>query len=385
MNNYIDMNDVEQLIIDRLTGQIGDEEDSRLEQLIARHHEVEQLWQQMQQVYAMRKAVSFENSFNADAAWLALQQKVNIPDSPQQAETDTVAFPSHIRPASGRVRWMRYGIAAAVTGIIVVAVYILSDLYRQAPATDKNVQIKLANGQLVQASPGDKAGALMDKARQTNIDPAAWNTLTVPPGKIYSFTLADGTEVWLDAASELKFPLLFTGLRRHVELKGEGFFKVAHKAEQPFIVQVNGLKVSVLGTEFNIKSYVKESSYIALISGSVSVQNDKGEEIVLQPGEAIIADAGSNLLRKEKFDEVAVLGWMQGLYYFRNEKLHDITTIAERWFDVPVQLQEPELADLRFTGALNRNKPVNTFLDLLASSGNIRYEWKDGKIVLSRN
>ncbi|HUP14152.1 MAG TPA: hypothetical protein VM187_18150, partial [Niastella sp.] len=80
MNNYIDMNDVEQLIIDKLTGQIGEEDDVRLSALIARHQEVEQLWQQMQQVFAMRKAVNFDQSFNAEDAWLALQQRVNIPD-----------------------------------------------------------------------------------------------------------------------------------------------------------------------------------------------------------------------------------------------------------------------------------------------------------------
>ena len=375
------MNDVEQLIIDRLTGQIGDEEDSRLEQLITRHHEVEQLWQQMQQVYAMRKAVSFENSFNADAAWLAMQQKVKLPDMPQQAEPDSVAMPAPVR----RIRWIRYGVAAAVAGIVIVSVYIIGGLYRNEAATPKNVQIKLANGQLVQASPGDKGGALMDKARQTKIDPAAWNTLTVPPGAIYSFKLSDGTEVWLDAATEFKFPLLFTGLQRNVELTGEGYFKVAHKAEQPFTVNVNGLTVKALGTEFNVKSYVNESCHIALVAGSVSVKNNKGEEVILHPGEAVIADAGGNNLRKENFDEAAVLGWMQGVYFFRDEQLRKITTIAERWFDIPFQLKEPEMANLRFTGALDRNKPVRTFLENLATSYNVHSEWKDGKIVLSRN
>src|SRR3954469_9030157 len=109
MNNYIDMNDVEQLIIDKLTGQIGEEDDLRLEELIAQHQDVEQLWQQMQQVYAMRKAVSFDQSFNMENAWQALQQKVNLPEPVAQPVTDTVA----ISIRHNHTHWWRYSIAAA--------------------------------------------------------------------------------------------------------------------------------------------------------------------------------------------------------------------------------------------------------------------------------
>jgi transmembrane sensor len=378
MNNFIDMNDVEQLIIDKLTGQIGDEEESRLEQLIARHHEVEQLWQQMQQVYAMRKAVSFENSFDADTAWQKLQQKVDIQPTPETAQPDTVA----IQPKTGRVRWMRVAMAAAVTGVIVVSLYLFTDWFGQDPAAAKAISIKLANGQTVQP---DSTNAWLSKARQSNINPGALNTITVPAGKMFNFQLPDGSEIWLNAESELKFPLSFTGVRRELQLKGEAYFKVAHKPEQPFVVMVNGLSVKALGTEFNVRSYVRESSLIALVTGSVVVQNDRDEQVILQPGEAAMADDNNNVLRKSTFDEQTALAWMKGLYYFRNEKLHDITIIAQRWFDVPVQLKEPGLAEIRFTGALNRNKPVNNFLDLLASTGYIRYEWKKGKGVISKN
>src|ERR1044071_2900622 len=124
MNNYIDMNDVEQLIIDKLTGHIGEEDDLRLSDLITRHQEVEQLWQQMQQVYAMRKAVSFEQSFNVEDAWLALQQKVNIPDRVTEPVTDTVAIPER----KNNTRWLRYAVAATVTGIIIISLVFFTDL-----------------------------------------------------------------------------------------------------------------------------------------------------------------------------------------------------------------------------------------------------------------
>lgn len=369
MNNFIDMNDVEQLIIDKLTGQIGDEEESRLEQLIARHHEVEQLWQQMQQVYAMRKAVSFENSFDADAAWQKLQKRVDI-DTVPQAEPDTVAIQSRVRPAY----WKRYAMAAAVAGIVILGVYLYTGSNRQGVATAKTIQVKLANGQLVQA---DSTNAWLSRARQMNIDPGAWNTITVPAGKMFNFQLADGSEIWLNAASELKFPLSFTGVRRELQLKGEGYFKVAHKAEQPFVVTINGLRVTALGTEFNIRSY--ESSMVALVSGSVMVQNSRGEQVILQPGEAVNSE-----LHKDPFDEQMVLAWMKGLYYFRNEKLHDIRVIAERWFDVEIVVEEG-LKEVRFTGALNRNKPVEGFLEVLMSTGVVKYERRGEKIFISKN
>jgi len=381
MNNYIDMNDVEQLIIDKLTGHIGEDEDFRLEELIARHQEVEQLWQQMQQVYAMRKAVSFDQSFNADAAWLALQQKVNIPDTTLEPVTDTVA----IHPRSTNARWLRYGMAAVVTGIIVVAVYFMASLHRSQVAASKSVQIKLANGVIVQASAKDSMAAWMQQARATNIDPGAWNTLIVPAGKNYSFQLADGSKVWLNSVTEFKFPLLFTGAERNVELTGEAYFKVAHQTNQPFTVKVNGLTVKALGTEFNIKSYNNELTCIALVSGSVAIENAKGQQIQLSPGEAVVVEKSTSALHKQKFDEIMVLGWMQGMYFFRNEKLQQIAVVAERWFDVPVKLKEPSLAGLHFSGVLDRNKPIDKSFSALVSSGDIRYEWKDEEVVISKN
>ncbi|WP_166437101.1 FecR family protein [Niastella caeni] len=375
------MNDVEQLIIDKLTGQIGEEDDLRLEDLIARDQEVEQLWQQMQQVYAMRKAVSFEQSFKVEDAWLALQKKVNIPDPVAEPVTDTVAIP--IRRSN--TSWLRYGMAAAVVGVIIISVYFLNGLYRSQDAVTKNIQIKLANGNIVHASTQDSLAGWMQKARDAKVDPGAWNTLTVPAGKSYAFQLADGSKVWLNAVSELRFPLLFTRAERTLELKGEAYFKVAHQASQPFTVQVNGLTVQALGTEFNIKSYNNESTFISLVKGSVAVTNAKGERVVLLPGEGVIAANGHSFLQKQQFDETTVLSWMQGLYFFRNEKLQQIAVVAERWFDVRVQLQDASLSGLHFTGAMDRNKPVNNFFNMLASSGDIRYEVKDGKVVISRN
>ncbi|WP_165760427.1 FecR family protein [Niastella populi] len=375
------MNDVEQLIIDKLTGHIGEEDDLRLSDLIARHQEVEQLWQQMQQVYAMRKAVSFDQSFNVDEAWLALQQKVNIPERVAEPVTDTVAMPVRKTNPS----WVRYGIAAAATGIIILAVWFLKSEFNSQEGTVKSIQIKLANGSIVQTSAQDSLAGWMQNARSANINPGEWNTLTVPAGKSYSFKLADGSRVWMNAVSELRFPLLFTRPQRIVELKGEAYFKVAHQASQPFWVQVNGLKVKALGTEFNIKSYNGESTYISLVNGSVEVENAKGQQIVLSPGESVVVADRNSALQKETFDNTVVLGWMQGLYYFRNEKLQQIAVVAERWFDINVQLKDPSLAALHFSGAMDRNKPINTFFNMLASSGDIRFRNEEGKVIITRN
>jgi transmembrane sensor len=381
MNNYIDMNDVEQLIIDKLTGHIGEEDDLRLSDLIRRHQEVEQLWQQMQQVFAMRKAVSFDQSFNVDDAWLSLQQKVNIPERVPEPVTDTVAIPER----RTNTRWLRYGIAAAVTGIIIISLFFFSGMFRSKETVAKGIQIKLANGSIVHASAQDSLAGWMQNARNANIDPGAWNTLLVPAGKSYAFQLGDGSKVWMNAVSELRFPLLFTLPERVVALKGEAYFKVAHQAGQPFKVQVNGLTVKALGTEFNVKSYNGESTCISLVNGSVSVENAKGESIILSPGEAVVVDNSSSPLTKESFDETIVLGWMQGLYYFRNEKLQQIAVVAERWFDINVQIKDPSLPALHFSGALDRNKSVNAFFNMLASSGDIRYKNENGKVTITRN
>lgn len=375
------MNDVEQLIIDKLTGHIGEEDDLRLSDLITRHQEVEQLWQQMQQVYAMRKAVSFDQSFNVEDAWLALQQKVNIPERVPEPVTDTVAIPE----PKNNTRWLRYAVAATVTGIIIISLVFFNDLFRSNETVDKGIQIKFANGSVVQTSSQDSLANWMQNARNANVDPGAWNTLLVPAGKIYSFKLGDGSKVVMNSVSELRFPLLFTQSERIVALKGEAYFKVAHQPDQPFKVQVNGLTIKALGTEFNIKSYNGELTYISLVTGSVSVENAKGESIILSPGEAVVVENSNSPLTKEPFDEIAVLGWLQGVYHFRNEKLQQLAVVAERWFDINVQIKDTSLTTVHFSGALDRNKPVNTFFNMLASSGDIRYKNENGKVTITRN
>ncbi|WP_207515736.1 FecR family protein [Longitalea luteola] len=373
------MNDVEQLIIDKLTGQIGEEDDQRLSALIARHQEVEQLWQQMQQVYAMRKAVSFDK-FNVDNAWQAIQKRVNIPEPVAEPVTDTVAIPvRRTQPV-----WLRYSVAAAIIGIIIVSVFFIANVNRSQSVAGKSIQIKLANGNIVHTSAQDSLGGWMQRARNANVDPGAWNTLMVPAGKSYAFQLADGSRVWLNAVSELRLPLLFTRRERLVDLKGEAYFKVAHNASQPFTVLVNGLTVKALGTAFNIRSYNKEHTYISLLNGSISVENASGDRIILSPGEAVVVADRNGELQKASFDEATVLGWMQGMYYFSNEPLQHIAVVAERWFDIDVQLKDPSLAGLHFSGAMDRNKPVNTFFNMLASSGDIRYEIADGKVAIFR-
>jgi len=375
------MNDVEQLIIDKLTGQIGEEDDLRLSDLIARHQEVEQLWQQMQQVHAMRKAISFDQAFNLDDAWLALQQKVNIPERVPEPVTDTVAIPER----TPNNRWLRYAIAATATGIIIISVFFFSGIFGSKQTDENGIQIKLANGSVVHTSAQDSLGNWMQNARNAKVDPGAWNTLLVPAGESYSFQLGDGSKVWMNSVSELRFPLLFTQPDRIVALKGEAFFKVAHQASQPFKVQVNGLTVKALGTEFNIKSYNGELTYISLVNGSVSVENAKGESIILQPGEAVVVENSKSKLTKETFDEIFVLGWLQGMYYFRNEKLQQIAVVAERWFNINVQIKDASLPGLHFSGALDRNKSVNAFFNNLASSGDILYKNENGTVTISRN
>ena len=380
MYNYIDMNDVEQLIIDKLTGQIGEEDDLRLEELIAQHQEVEQLWQQMQQVYAMRKAVSFDQSFNVEDAWQALQQKVNIPQPVAEPVTDMVAIP--IR--SNNTHWWRYGTAAAVAGIIIISLFFFIDSNRKKIIPAQAILVKLANGNIVRTSAQDSLAGWMQDVRKANIDPSALNTVMVPAGKRYNFQMSDGSKVLMNAVSTLQFPLLFTEPTRNVQLKGEAYFKVAHQARQPFIVQVNGLTVTALGTEFNIRSYDKESTYISLVTGSVSVQNALGERIILLPGEEVVVENRNSPLRKEKYDESNVLSWMKGVYFFNNEKLQQISVVAERWLDINIQLKDPTLAGLRFTGALDRNQPMSHFFDRLATSGDIRYEIKGSKVFVFR-
>ncbi|MFL9483948.1 FecR family protein [Chitinophagaceae bacterium LWZ2-11] len=377
MNEFNDIAFAEQLMIDKLTGQIAAKENFKLESLIRDNPEVKQLWDDLLRVYVGNAAVEFEKTYNEERSWQTLQEKYNKAIQAEQPPAKVTSIFNN--------KWFKYGIAAAIIAAISIGAikYLQKDTEKGSIVS--SAQLKLANGKIIELK---NELALTDNNSQAIFDLNAntansLNVLSVPIAKDYKIKLVDGTEIYLDAVSALSFPLAFDATQRNVSLIGEAYFKVAHNKDVPFVINVNGIKVTVLGTEFNIRAYPGETSQIALIRGKVSVENKKGETVILAPGQtASITKNNDQINIDSSPDEAMVKSWMKGVYNFRNEDLTNIIAMTERWFNVKIKLNDPSLTGLQFTGALNKNKPITVFMNSLSGSADIKYEVQQDSVIL---
>lgn len=222
-----------------------------------------------------------------------------------------------------------------------------------------------SNGnQTIHQSSGDvyQNGGMLhyDQANNTAI---SYNTLTTPRGGQFQVRLPDGTMAWLNAASSVRYPTIFNGKERVVEVTGEAYFEVAANAAQPFIVRSNGLEVAVLGTHFNVNTYQDDATlHVTLLQGAVKVNGT-----LLAPGEqADVPQAGS--VRVSNADTEQVMAWKNGLFVFRSADVRTVFNQLSRWYDVNVQY-EGSFGGKRFTGKMPRTYKLEEVLAVLQESG----------------
>ncbi len=192
------------------------------------------------------------------------------------------------------------------------------------------------------------------------------NTLYVPAGQRAQITLHDGTEIWLNAQSTLRYPSHFRNGYRKVEIIGEAFFDVAHDIDKPFIVSTQNIELLVLGTQFNVYSY-PNAEYIQtdLLEGSLKIyqQTDKENNVVLKPNERVIVKGYE--MSKEALLNPDHMLWRKGIYSFENEPLIDIIKKLELYYDIEIKVEEPEFFDVRYTGKFRQNDGVVEILHIL--------------------
>ncbi len=214
-----------------------------------------------------------------------------------------------------------------------------------------------------------------------------YNTISTPKGGQYQIVLADGTKVWLNAASSLHFPTAFNENKRNVVLTGEGYFEVAKDVTKPFTVVANGMEVQVLGTRFNINAYTDEEEMKAtLVEGSVKVF--KGNETqVLYPGEqAKIVNDNEDVnskIRVQQVDIVAATAWINGRFMFKGDDIHSVMRQLARWYDATI-LYEGMVTHEEFVGVINRSRYDNIadILEMLEKTGTVSFEVQGKSITV---
>jgi transmembrane sensor len=206
-----------------------------------------------------------------------------------------------------------------------------------------------------------------------------FNTMTTPAGGQYKLTLADGTRVWLNAASSITFPTAFNGKNREVNITGEAYFEVAVNERMPFKVKVNDeLSVDVLGTTFNINAYPDEpATKTILIEGSVKV-NAKSKSVILQPLDlAIIED---KITVKNNANTAQAIAWKNGVFNFENAPFDEFARQLARWYDIKI-MYEGRIPQEKFIGDLGRNLTLSQVLKVL-SAYDIKYELNNKTLII---
>ncbi|HVU55788.1 MAG TPA: FecR family protein [Puia sp.] len=227
------------------------------------------------------------------------------------------------------------------------------------------------------------AGALAYNTEGKDNEAVMYNTIATPNGGQYQVLLPDGSKVWLNAASSLKFPTRFEGKERSVELTGEAYFEVAKNNSMPFRVKLpeNGMDVQVLGTEFDVMAYANEqSSNTTLVSGKVNVVSQNAVR-ALEPGKQAMLDNQTKAMRVADANVEQVVAWKNGQFRFKETGIRELMRQVERWYNVQV-VYETEGKDQDFTGVVSRNQPVSALLQMLELTGTVHFRIEDKKIIV---
>ncbi len=299
--------------------------------------------------------------------------------------------------------FIRYAAAALIFGLLAGSVYILSkDVDKAIPIGRKfssvdqlntrdvlpgsnQAVLTLANGKKIMLNDvgnGKLAeqehtviinlnGQLSYKPAGGYAEQTSYNTISVPRKGQYRLVLSDGTRVWLNAESTFRYPVVFTGKDRTVELNGEGYFEVAKNPEKPFYVKAGGISVMALGTHFNVMNYNNEASMEAtLLEGLVRVTMIHGNEWgILKPGQQASLNRSTNAFTTKSADVDEVMAWKDGYFLFNTKtSLEAVMRQMERWYDIEVVF-EGTGSRQNFGGGIQRSLPLSGVLAVLQQSG----------------
>lgn len=303
-----------------------------------------------------------------------------------------------------RRKWT-YGLmaAAAIAGLMAISVYLVNRspqtaaiVAAKAPVqkTAEKAVLTLADGSTIElddaqngtlASQGStkviKLNGKLSYASGGNSEAVGYNTIRTPKGKQYQVELPDGSMVWLNAASCLRFPTAFTGKERRVEVTGEAYFEIARHTTMPFFVKVKDAEVQVLGTHFNIMAYEEDEvmkttllqGAIRFVSASSSHLLTPGQQSQMEKNGAVKIENGVNLSE--------VMAWKSGSFHFEGENITCVMRQLSRWYDVDIVYQDNDIKDLFFAD-IPMNTGLADVLSVLQLTGKVQFKTDGRKVIV---
>ena len=337
----------------------------------------------------------------------AIRQKLSGQSYGENSEEEFLYLEKSIYDRKSRRMTLRWSIAASI--ILLVGLFVgrtisgVRDIHEEQelaksvmqPGTSKAI-LMMADGKEVVLEQGQNLNILLNERVRVatsnrgivyeehgkGVVTEEYNKLTTPIGGEYSLVLSDGTKVFLNADSELKYPVEFSDGKRIVDLKGEAYFEVHKDSLRPFVVRVNGAEVTVLGTSFNVNTYGDDGQiYTTLVNGSVRVSSMKNkQEEILKPGMQSVMNVQSGLLTVRKVDVEPYVAWREGRFVFRAMTLDLIMRQLQRWYDFEVFYQNSELKDYEFRGVIKRDMDLDKVLSVIKATTTVDFEVK-GKVI----
>ena len=244
---------------------------------------------------------------------------------------------------------------------------------RQMVVGDSSLSIAEGGGVRIQV---DGNGMMSYNASDSRDVTDVYNTMRTPVQCDFVFTLEDGTRVWMNADSRLRYPVAFRGKERRVYLEGEAYFEVERDTSRPFVVETERQAIRVLGTSFDVNAYPgDELHYTVLARGSVAVGDKRtGEERVLSPGEQLVFNVESGGVIVERVDVGQAVAWKDGMFVFDGLTLDQIMTKLARWYNVTVFFRNAGADELVFKGNLPRYADFHAVLEVLEKSSDVRFD-----------
>jgi ferric-dicitrate binding protein FerR (iron transport regulator) len=374
----LDRDHIHQLMNEKVMGVISETDEQHLQNALKEYPDLQAELDELQLEYTNWLEQPVVQEIDSEAAFALIEDELRR------------------RKQIRKRRWVTYfSISAAAT--VALLIFFVHPLFTNqfdksssSPkiAFNKTLQLQLSNGEIIDLSTrqdsitlngGTQLNNTNNSLTYTTKDKAPTqsqvNSLWVPPGMDYHITLSDGTIVFLNSATTLKFPFHFGGNTREITVDGEAYLQVAKDQTRPFILHTPRGTVQVLGTTFNVNTYDSGRVKVSLVDGAVSFAS-ADKKTVLKPGQAItyLDSEGSDV---SSLNENELL-WIKGRYKLDNTPMSEITKVLPRWYGVQVVIDNNKIAEKRFTGTILKSEPLQEFLDAIKLTTGADSYYKDG-------
>lgn len=375
------------LISRRFTDTLSEEEGAELEHWLAAGEQNRRMLEEIKRKHFFTQQEIQHHLYNSKDAFLKVQKRRR----------------HHLR----RIRIFYGSVAAVVILVVGIAVSLLLPgrteqptvmVANDFPAGESKATLTLASGirmelgQTMTDSIVWQEGIRLDASgeeikydrERKDSTVSGFNTLEVPRKGEFRLVLADGTKVWMNAESRLKYPVAFSGKERRVYLEGEAYFEVSKNKEMPFIVDMGKASIQVLGTSFNARAYRDETNICATLAEGQIQMNAGEKNVILRPEEQGVFELSTGNLSRKKVDINLYTGWKDGRFVFQEQTLEEMMNTLSRWYDIEVFFANSAVRVVTFSGNLKRYESFDKIIELLEMTEMAHFKVTGNSILISK-